>query len=179
MRILGGRWAGRTLISPGGRVRPTREEVRGAWLDALELNLRGARILDLFAGTGALGLEALSRGANHADFVEWNPAALHSLKGNVAALRVKDRTRIFKGDALAMWEAFRRERPYDIAFADPPYSSRLAERVVREWLEEPYSRILSVEHSSALRLPSPGSSQSFGETTVTTYTRIAELAMEA
>jgi 16S rRNA (guanine966-N2)-methyltransferase len=81
-------------------VRPTAEEVRAAWLDALGLRLAGATVLDLFAGSGALGLEALSRGAVSVDFVENGPASLHALKANIAALRVPDQCRVFKKDAL-------------------------------------------------------------------------------
>jgi len=101
MRIVGGKWAGRDLTSPNDfRVRPTAERVRAALLDQLKADLPDARVLDLFAGTGALGLEALSRGAKSADFVEFRPACLHALKANVAALRMRDCTRIFKKDAL-------------------------------------------------------------------------------
>ena len=106
MRIVGGKWAGRHLTSPGDqRVRPTAEGVRDAWMRLLEPWLKGARVLDLFAGTGALGLEALSRGARYADFVETRPASLHALKANVAALRARERSRIFKKDALAFASA--------------------------------------------------------------------------
>ena len=88
VRIVGGRHAGRDLTSPNDRrVRPTAEHVRAAWLDLLAPDLPGARVLDLFAGTGALGLEALSRGAASADFVETRPSSLHALKANVVALR--------------------------------------------------------------------------------------------
>ena len=104
----------------------------------------GGRILDLFAGTGALGLEALSRGAASVDFVERNPAALHALKANVAALRAKDRTRIFKKDALAFLEGCA-AGAYDIALVDPPYTSRLGERVAEVWRERPFARLLLVE----------------------------------
>src|SRR5687768_16000907 len=100
MRIVAGRWAGRELASPGGRVRPTSEELRATWLSALEADLANARVLDLFAGSGALGLEALSRGATSADFVENGAAALHALKSNVAKLRARQLTRVFVKDAL-------------------------------------------------------------------------------
>src|SRR5690606_19052131 len=79
VRILAGKWAGRQLVSPPDRrVRPTAEPVRDAWLRQVDPYLPGARVLDLFAGTGALGLEALSRGAAFADFVETRPSSLHA-----------------------------------------------------------------------------------------------------
>ena len=85
MRIVKGRFAGRDLVSPNdARVRPTAEHVRAAMLDLLEPELPRARVLDLFAGTGALGLEAISRGAASADFVETRPSSLHALRANVA-----------------------------------------------------------------------------------------------
>lgn len=154
MRILSGRWAGRELTSPGGRVRPTAETLRGPWLDRLESDLDGARVLDLYAGTGALGLEALSRGAASCDFVENGRGALHALKANIARFRVKDRTRLFRSDARAFLSRAE-EGAYDICLADPPYSSSLAEAVVRTWLDRPVSRILAVEHDSECTLPRP------------------------
>ena len=168
MRIVGGAWAGRDLVSPGARVRPTAEDIRDRWLDILAPHLDGARVLDLFAGSGALGLEALSRGAASADFVENGPASLHSLKANVAAFRVTKRTRIFKRDAIPFVEALEMA-VYDIAFADPPYGSRKADRVAKRWLEVPFSRILSVEHGHQHRLPGKGKSYRFGDTSVTIY----------
>src|SRR5437763_15486859 len=95
VRILGGKWAGRDLTSPADwRVRPTAEHVRAAWLTSLDHELRNARIVDLFAGTGAIGLEALSRGARAVDFVETRPASLHALKANIAALHAREKTRV-------------------------------------------------------------------------------------
>ena len=105
MRIVGGKWADRDLVSPGGRIRPTAETVRDRWLTLLAGSLDGARVLDLFAGSGALGLEAMSRGAARVDFVENGSASLHSLKANVAAFRVSKKTRIFKRDAIPFVEA--------------------------------------------------------------------------
>lgn len=170
MRIVGGVWAGRDLISPGPRVRPTAEPIRDRWLSLLAEELSGARILDLFAGSGALGLEALSRGATSADFVENGAASLHALKANVAAFKLKRRARIFKRDAIVFVERIDRVA-YDIAFADPPYGSRKADRVVKRWLEVPFSRILCVEHGRDHRLPGKGKRYEFGETGVTVYRR--------
>ena len=172
MRIVGGRWAGRDLTSPpDARVRPTAEPVRGALLDLLDDRLRGARILDLFAGTGALGLEALSRGAARADFVETRPSSLHALRANVAALHVRERTRIFKRDAIPFAAALAADA-YDIAFADPPYGSRMADRVIESWMERPFARILAVEHQAGQSLPAPRTGVTrhrFGDTEVTVY----------
>lgn len=170
MRIVGGRWAGRHLTSPGGRVRPTGEEIRDRWLTSLEPELQGARVLDLFAGSGALGLEALSRGATRADFVEWNPSALHALKSNVTGLRARDRCRIFTRDAMAFAEALE-AGSYDVVLADPPYTSRLAEALVHRWKERPFAAILSVEHPTSLTLPTGGRSWSIENSSVTTYRR--------
>ncbi len=168
MRIVAGLWAGRRLTSPAKRVRPTSENTRVAWLDALDGELQGARILDLFAGSGALGLEALSRGAAVADFVENGPASLHSLKANVASLRVTKRTRIFKRDAIPFVERLS-VGAYDIAFVDPPYGSRKLDRVVARWIEVPFARILGVEHATAHPLPHPGRTIAVGDTSVTLF----------
>ena len=150
MRIVKGRFAGRDLVSPNdSRVRPTAEHVRDALLDLLDADLRDARILDLFAGTGALGLEALSRGAARADFVETRPSSLHALRANVALLRVRERTRIFKRDALPFAGALG-EDDYDVAFADPPYDLGAGAKLVALFRQRPFSRILSIEQFAAL-----------------------------
>lgn len=159
MRILSGRWAGRDLVSPGGRVRPTAEALRSAWLDALAADLPDARVLDLFAGTGALGLEALSRGARSCDFVENGSGALHALKANVARFRLRNHTRIFRKDAMAFVAALEVDA-YDVCFADPPYTSALALRLVEAWRDRPWSKVLSVEHDAATVLPPPGRGRS-------------------
>jgi 16S rRNA (guanine966-N2)-methyltransferase len=168
MRIVGGRFAGRTLTSPDARVRPTAEHVRGALLDLLDADLDGARVLDLFAGTGALGLEALSRGAASADFVEFRPGSLHALKANIAALRVRDRTRVFKRDALPFAGALTAES-YDVAFADPPYESKMLDRLIETWQRTRFSRVLAVEHAATHRLPPGAARHVFDETAVSIY----------
>ena len=168
MRIVGGRWAGRDLVSPGGRVRPTAEAVRDAAADLVGEDLPGARVLDLFAGTGALGLEALSRGATRADFVERNPAALHALKANVAAFRLGKKTRIFKKDVFRFLDGCE-EKAYDVAFADPPYASSLAARVVERWRDRPFSRVLLVETAQDTPLPPGGWTRTVEGTALTRY----------
>lgn len=168
MRITGGTFAGRDLTSPGGRARPTPEAVRQSLLSALEPCLAGARVLDLFAGTGALGLEALSRGARHVDFVENGPASLHALKANIAALRVRDRTRVFKRDALPFATALD-AGAYQVAFADPPYRSRMLDRIIESWQAAPFADILAVEHAADHELPPGGRRHVFQDSAVTIY----------
>ena len=171
MRIVKGRFGGRDLVSPSDtRVRPTAEHVREAMLDALDAELPRARVLDLFAGTGALGLEAISRGAASADFVETRPSSLHALRANVALLRLRDRTRIFKRDALPFAGALD-EDAYDLAFADPPYGSRMLDRVLDDWRARRFSRVLAVEHAATHDLPRPDRRFDFGDTVVGIYRR--------
>jgi len=173
VRVVGGRWAGRPLVSPGERVRPTAEAVRDGWMTRLEPELEGARVLDLFAGSGALGIEALSRGARSVDFVEDGPGSLHALKANVAAFPLRRRARIFKRDAIPFVEALE-PGAYDVALADPPYGSRKLDRVVERWLDVPFSRVLCVEHERGRALPAGSRSRqarpqtyAFGDTAVT------------
>lgn len=169
MRIVAGKFAGRELTPPGdARVRPTAEPVRAALLDALATDLPGARVLDLFAGTGALGLEAISRGARSADFVEFRPGSLHALRANVAALRLRERTRIFKRDAVAFSEALD-EGAYDLVFADPPYQSRVLDRVVAAWRERRFARVLAVEHGRDHALPRGTLRRTFQDSSITIY----------
>jgi 16S rRNA (guanine966-N2)-methyltransferase len=169
MRIVGGQFAGLDLVSPNDfRVRPTAELVRAAMLDRLGDVLTQARILDLFAGTGALGLEALSRGAATADFVETRASSLHALKANIVLLRARDRTRVFKKDALPFAAALR-EGSYDIAFVDPPYGSRMLDRVIEGWQRTGFSTILVAEHATTHTLPPGAELERFGETSVSFY----------
>jgi 16S rRNA (guanine966-N2)-methyltransferase len=169
VRIVSGKFAGRDLTSPNDfRVRPTAERVRAAMLDMLRADLAGARVLDLFAGTGALGLEAISRGARSADFVEIRPSSLHALRANVAALRLRERTRIFKKDALPFAAALA-EGTYEIAFVDPPYESRMLDRVIDSWRATRFSPILAIEHASTHALPGGTEKRIFDDTTVTIF----------
>lgn len=167
MRIVGGTFAGRDLTSPQGwRARPTAEHVRAALLDMLDADVKGARVLELFAGTGALGLEALSRGARTVDFIELMPDSLHALKANIAALRLRERTRVFKRDAIPFAAALDPDS-YDIAFADPPYGSRKLDRVIASWRQSRFARILAVEHARTHEVPGGHQRRNFGDTAVT------------
>ena len=129
MRIVAGRFGGRTIKAPPGRgTRPTSDRVREA-LFAILGPLAGARVLDLYAGSGALGLEALSRGAAHAVFVERDPRAIGVLRANIDALGVAaEEARVVRGDALR--NASSLGDTYDLVLIDPPY--RLAAALGQE-----------------------------------------------
>ncbi len=171
MRIVGGKFADRNLTSPNDfRVRPTGEQVRAALVGMLGEDLQDARVLDLFAGTGALGLEAISRGAKYADFVEFRPSSLHALKANIAALGVQKKSRIFKKDALPFAAALEAER-YDIVFVDPPYNSKMLDRLLDSWRAVPFARIFAAEHATDHILPQGGRHRVFNETSITIYHR--------
>jgi 16S rRNA (guanine(966)-N(2))-methyltransferase RsmD len=132
MRITGGALGGRRLVAPRGeRTRPTSDRVREA-LFAILGPLDGADVLDLFAGSGALGLEALSRGATEATFVDAAPAAVHAVRRNLEALDLRGEVR--RADARAfLRNAQSRGRSYDLILLDPPY--RLAAGLGRELSE--------------------------------------------
>lgn len=131
MRIVGGEFGGRTLAAPHSRaIRPSADRLRQTLFDMLAHSYRealaGARVLDLFAGTGALGLEALSRGAAYALFVEDAVEARGLIRRNVEALGLTGRTRIFRRDATRLGMAGT-IAPFGLAFADPPYRQSLGE----------------------------------------------------
>ena len=148
MRIVAGEFGGRRLAMPkDARVRPTADRVREAWMSILGAALPGARVLDLYAGSGALGLEALSRGAASADFVELSTASLRALDANIRALGVDGRATVHRGDALRYAERLP-PAAFDVALADPPYTRDDAVRLVALFRQTPFSRILSVEHRS-------------------------------
>ena len=171
MRIVSGKFAGRHLTSPSRNVRPTSEGVRDRWLELLEADLTGARVLDLFAGSGAIGLEAISRGARYADFVENGAGALHSLKANVAVLRVTKKCRVFKQDAIP-FVARLDTGAYDVCFADPPYGSRKLDLVIERWREIAFAGVLAIEHSKNHDIAMKGKSYDLeGDTRVTVLRR--------
>ncbi len=131
MRIVGGSYRGRPLAAPRSQaIRPTSDRVREAVFNVLQhglgCRLEGARVLDLFAGTGALGLEALSRGAAFCVFVEESAEGRGLIRGNVEAMGLEGRTRILRRDATSLGAAGTLA-PFGLVFADPPYGRGLAE----------------------------------------------------
>ena len=166
MRIVAGLYGGRRISAPrDGRVRPTSDRVREAWMSILADDLPDARVLDLFAGSGALGLEALSRGAASAEFVEMHRASLAALVANIEALGVGDRARVHRGDAERFVEGLP-EAAFDIAFADPPYTIDYATRLAAHFRRAPFARILSIEHRAGLDIPG-GDTRRYGDTAIT------------
>ena len=166
MRITGGAWRGRRLLPPrDARARPTTEKVRQAWMNILQDRLPGASCVDLFAGTGAMGLEALSRGAARCDFVELTQGNLDRLGRNIEALGAEDVTRLSRADALRFVSRLA-PRAYDIAFADPPYTTRHASRIVEVFRQRPFARILGVEHHASEDV-GDGDHRKYGATIVT------------
>jgi 16S rRNA (guanine966-N2)-methyltransferase len=128
MRIVGGAWRGRKLLGPAGATRPTADRVRQALFDMLlhaswggRDVVEGAEVLDVFAGTGALGLEALSRGATHASFIERDRTALSVLRRNIAACKAETRSTIAASDALEVGAG----PAAGLVFIDPPYGRNL------------------------------------------------------
>jgi 16S rRNA (guanine966-N2)-methyltransferase len=120
VRVVAGEFRGRRLTAPASRsIRPTTDRVREAIFNALNSVgvVEGALVVDLFAGSGALGIEALSRGAEHCTFVESDRHALSAIHDNIATLGLTGRTRVMSGDVLAMLPRI----DCDLAFADPPY----------------------------------------------------------
>ena len=131
-------------------------------------DLPNARVLDLFAGSGALGLEALSRGAAHVDFVELATRSLAALRENISALGAEERASVHRGDAVRFAQQLAADA-YDVAFADPPYRLGMAEQIVEHWLATPFARVLGVEHEKQVELPGPGDRRTYGDTVVTLY----------
>lgn len=168
MRIVAGEWRGRTIAAPAGTtVRPTGDRVREAWMSILQVDIPGARVLDLFAGSGALGLEALSRGASAAEFVELAAGSLRVLRDNIAELGADDRVVIHRADALEFVMTV--TEPFDLVFADPPYAGGAAMALAQMWLGRPFSSVLSVEHDARIALPAGGMTRKYGSTAITFY----------
>ena len=137
-------------------------------MSILQHELPDATVLDLFSGSGALGLEALSRGAAHATFVESAAPSLSSLRANIDLLGASDSTTIHRGDAVRFVESLQ-EHAFDVAFADPPYRKGLASLVAARWRERAFSRILGIEHEAGEAMPSGADTRRYGDTALSFY----------
>lgn len=137
-------------------------------MSIVQLDLPDARVLDLFAGSGALGIEALSRGARSADFVDSSAKNLKGLQANLTSLEAGGAAAIHKADAMKFIMELQ-PLAYDVAFADPPYAEGLAEAVAILWLKTPFARVFGVEHEKRVTLPGSADRRVYGDTVVTFY----------
>ena len=129
MRIISGSARGRKLREPQGLdTRPTTDKVKDSLFNIIQFELEGRRVLDLYAGTGQLGLEALSRGAEHCTFADQRREAVALVKENLRLCRFEDRARVVQGEALSFLSACREK--FDIVFLDPPYAGDLLEKTL-------------------------------------------------
>jgi 16S rRNA (guanine966-N2)-methyltransferase len=168
MRIVAGRWRGRRIRPPDDtRVRPTADRVREAWMSIVMPSLGNARVLDLFAGSGALGIEALSRGAASADLVEVSASGVRAIRENADLLGAGDELRVHRADAMRFIEKLE-PHAFDVAFADPPYGHGLARAVAERWQVVPFATVLGVEHAAKEQMPE-GDTRRYGDTAITFY----------
>lgn len=134
LRITSGSHRGRLIKTlPGLTTRPTTERLRQSWLNSLHMRLSEARILELFAGSGALGLESLSRGADRVVFVEENPKAAQLIRDNAKTLGFQDQTLVMNKKVEQIPNLLKEEPPFDFIFADPPYDRGYEDLLLNEW----------------------------------------------
>lgn len=174
MRVIGGTARGRTLKSiPGKQTRPITDRVKEALFNILAGEVEGARVLDLFGGTGAVGIEALSRGAAHATFVEISGRAYRVLRENLALTGFADRARAVKGDAFAFLRG-KPEAPFDIVYIAPPQYRGMWRKALEmldarpEWVSEQGVIIVQIDprewEEIALRHFRPEQQRRYGDT---------------
>ena len=169
MRIISGKWRGRKIAAPPGHiVRPTGDRVREAWMSILHPQLPDARVLDLCSGSGALGLEALSRGAAFCDFVENSRTVFPALQSNIAMLGAEQDSLAHRDEAVKFARTLSADA-YDIAFADPPYDSTTALELAEAWLAVPFAHVLGIEHGANVHLPGGSDRRRYGITAVTFF----------
>lgn len=153
LRIIGGEWRGRKLrFADGEGLRPTTDRVRETVFNWLAPLIHGARCLDLFAGSGALGLEALSRGASEVVFIDTNPAAITALKENLSLLNAEN-AEVKRGDALGYLRG--ESRPFNVVFLDPPFRRDLLQPALQllaeqRWLADGARIYLELESEESL-----------------------------
>ena len=146
MRIVGGSLGGRVLRAPAGQdTRPTSEKVREALFNILP-DVDGMSVLDLFAGSGGLGIEALSRGAAHATFVDQAKAALGVIRTNLKTFGLESRATVLAGDAVTLAARHVPASPWQLVFIDPPYASDLAVRSASALANLAPDAVIVIEH---------------------------------
>ena len=174
MRIIAGRWRGRKLVAPpGAATRPTSDRVREALFSMLASRIgdfEGLKVADLFAGSGALGLEALSRGAAHCTFVETDRAAIEAIRSNIAALGASGEVLTRSAEHAAL------PTPVHLAFLDPPYASGLVPAVL-ERLPLAQGGWVSVETGRGETVAAPGftveAERDYGKAKITLLQRLS------
>jgi 16S rRNA (guanine966-N2)-methyltransferase len=156
MRIISGRFKGIDIISPPKSLslRPTSDKVREAIFDIIRFEITDAMFLDLFAGSGAMGIEAISEGAKFSVFVEKNPIAVKTTRANIRRFNIEDQTLVIEYDVLRFLQTARSlgdiKENFNIVFLDPPYASRLATQTLIALADFPYldkNSIVIAEHS--------------------------------
>lgn len=179
MRVITGSARGRKLKEfPGMDIRPTTDKVKEAIFNIVQFDVEGRRVLDLFGGTGQLGIEALSRGAEHCVFVDQARESVKVIRENVATTGFGDKSRVVQGDALSFLASCREK--FSLAFLDPPYAGELLEKALRRMAEidimtengiivceSPYDAVLP-------QLPAPyvmGRDYRYGKIKLTVYHR--------
>jgi 16S rRNA (guanine966-N2)-methyltransferase len=174
LRVSGGEARGRRLKAPKN-IRPTQGMVKQAIFNMVGQSIEGARVLDLFAGSGALGIEALSRGAAHATFVDREQRGLAILRQNLDALGLKERAHVVRGDVVRWLEDSSSEvKEAGLVFLDPPYEDDVLDRALRVLDREVTGATVLAEHSRRQRLPElnrlrTDRQRRYGDTMVTVF----------
>jgi 16S rRNA (guanine(966)-N(2))-methyltransferase RsmD len=154
VRIIAGQWKGRRLAAPAAGIRPTSDQLRETLFNVIRDRVSGATMLDGFAGTGAVGLEALSRGAAHVTFVERERAALAVLMRNVATVGADETCMIVRGGFVQAVERGLGRAPFDLVFLDPPYDAEdLQGAVEQAAIVTRAGGLIVLEHSRRTRMP--------------------------
>ncbi|MFZ9596355.1 MAG: 16S rRNA (guanine(966)-N(2))-methyltransferase RsmD [Bdellovibrionia bacterium] len=183
LRITGGQFRGRMIQTPAqDHTRPTQARLREAWFNSLGPYLQGARVLDLFAGSGALGFEALSRGASHVVCVENSKPALRVIHQNIQALALGSQIEVFGLSVTLALSHLKKKGPFDLIFADPPYAEGWEMKMLEQW---PWGELLAsdgrfclewgVQKSQVSQLPDCVSGlkkvreKHYGDTMLSTY----------
>ncbi|GAB3068082.1 16S rRNA (guanine(966)-N(2))-methyltransferase RsmD [Virgibacillus ainsalahensis] len=158
MRVIAGEYKGRQLKAvPGNSTRPTTDKVKEAVFQRMGPFFQGGLVLDLFAGSGSLGFEAMSRGMEHAIFVDKHPKAIHTINENIKTLKLEDKAEVFRADAFrAIHAAAKRNLKFELILIDPPYKKVIYEKLIDEIVQLQLMEqggIIYCEHDVSETLP--------------------------